>query len=529
MSVLKSWYEIAVNGATLRVEGEGVGLSLRDFLRGRGVTSVKAGCEERCDGGCTVIVDEGASVGEGSRYRAIASCETLLVTLAGKRVLTAEGIGEHAGAREVREAIVSSGATLCGYCGPGVMMTLFEAVHRGDLKSHRDLHEQLAGNVCRCTGYRSMKAAGVKAVRRYRTAADGVSTEKPAGMFDPSVKKGEATGSGNSEEVEELEGASGEFQYADAKGGRFYRPASRAELLMLLGQHREAVLVSGGTGVGARARLGGGEAMACVISTAGVEDLRMVAETEVSWDVGAGVRLGRVRELAAGRYPLAGEVLGGYSRSDLNAGTAGGLLMGDGEGALNEWAGVLQALGAQVRLASADGERESSVEQLLGKGGRVQVREGEVMVSLRFPRVKRGGARVMARHYRVRGVGGDVSVTGSFIVVLDSKKGKVEEASLVMGIAGVGMRPLRRTEKALVGKAWSEETMRGLLEGVRDEMGGKGRGDAVKRRQALNLFQKFYWEFEAGTGDRVLLGRSDLCLHPEEALVPGGNGGNGAG
>ncbi|MEM8953983.1 MAG: FAD binding domain-containing protein, partial [Verrucomicrobiota bacterium] len=424
---MKSSYEISVNGETHRVEGAGVGLVLRDFLRACGVTSVKEACEEECYGGCTVVLDERGVAG-ALRYRAISSCTTLLATVAGKRVLTAEGVEGLDGACEVREAVVSTGASLCGYCTPGLVMTLFEAVHRDDLLTQRDLHEQLLGNVCRCTGYQSMKAAGLKALRRLRPAdVEGGDMGRRTGVFNPGVAEEAGLEGERDREEETLEGGSGEFQYVDACGGRFYRPASLSEMLVLLGQDREAVIVAGGMGTDGDLKRGESGAGLCFVSIEGVEDFKGVAESSVSWDIGAAAPLGQVRASALGRYPLVEQVLCGQSRQILNRATVGGFLLDGGLG-LNEWAGVLLAMGAQVRLASADGERESGIDHLLNRDGRVRLRDGEVMVSIRVPRVKPTGGRLMAKHYRVPASGGGAEVAGCFSVLLDSKKGRVEEA-----------------------------------------------------------------------------------------------------
>jgi xanthine dehydrogenase large subunit len=515
---LKNWFEIEINGKTHRVEGERVETTLLEFLRTRGLTSVREACDGVCTGACTVVMVEEESGGHAG-YRAISSCVALLPMMAGRRLLTAEGVDGRKGGRVVQDALVASGASLCGYCAPGIVMTLFEGIHRTDMKTNRSLNEQLQGNVCRCTGYRSVRAAAVRALRSgHSEGANGESgRDKPrgsvGGVYNPVLTKEKPADEGSKQSKGSLEGGPGEFQYADAQGGRFYRPRSQAELLMLIGQHPGGVLVGGGTAVGAEIRRTP-EALSCIISIDGVGDLREVKEQDVFVEVGAGVSLRRIISVAGDMFPLIREVLRGHSRQNLNRATAGGLLI-DAAG-VNEWASVLVVLGAHARLASADGEREVSVEQLFGKKGGVRLREGEIIVAIRIPREKASGARTLAKHYRV--TGGGRTVCGTFEVKLDSKKGKVTSARLVFGLEAGSPRRARQTEKALKGKAWIEESLVDVLNGLRDEIGMK---DERRARLATNLFRKFYREFEEGVDEPQWSGRGDICLNAEDEILAG--------
>jgi carbon-monoxide dehydrogenase small subunit len=129
-------------------------ISLADFLRDEaGYTGVHLGCEHGVCGACTVIVDD----------KAVRSCLMLAVQAEGSEVKTAEGLAAPGGAlHPVQQALLDEHALQCGFCTPGVVMTL--AALTGDAKkpSEEQLLAAMSGHLCRCTGYQGIR----RAVRR---------------------------------------------------------------------------------------------------------------------------------------------------------------------------------------------------------------------------------------------------------------------------------------------------------------------------------------------------------------------------
>lgn len=121
------------------------GLSLIEFLRDKGFTSVKSGCEVGECGACTVLLD-GVPVN---------TCLTLAVWADGKSIRTAEGEAQGGTLSRVQQAYVEAGATQCGFCTPGLVMTTTALLenHQGELPSREAIRKAHAGHLCRCTGY----------------------------------------------------------------------------------------------------------------------------------------------------------------------------------------------------------------------------------------------------------------------------------------------------------------------------------------------------------------------------------------
>src|SRR5471030_1515250 len=155
-------FDFTLNGATVRVEDAAPTTTLLDYLRSTGLTGSKEGCAEGDCGACSVAIIERDADGKAA-YRAINSCLMPVCLLAGREVVSVEGVGCSANMHPVQRTMAEGYGAQCGYCTPGFICSMFEGFYRDDLKTGDDLDEQLAGNLCRCTGYRPIRDAAIEA------------------------------------------------------------------------------------------------------------------------------------------------------------------------------------------------------------------------------------------------------------------------------------------------------------------------------------------------------------------------------
>jgi aerobic carbon-monoxide dehydrogenase small subunit len=150
--------ELTVNGRRHDLELAPQALLL-DVVRDElGLTGAKRSCEVQVCGACTVLVD-GAPV---------SSCCMLAADAAGREVLTIEGLVERPEFDRLEDAFTRHAALQCGFCTPGLLLTVHALLTDGDLTDAEEIAHQLAGNLCRCTGYRGIleavsELAGVRA------------------------------------------------------------------------------------------------------------------------------------------------------------------------------------------------------------------------------------------------------------------------------------------------------------------------------------------------------------------------------
>jgi carbon-monoxide dehydrogenase small subunit len=148
---------VKVNGATVARTVE-ARLTLADYLRrDAGMTGVHIGCEHGVCGACTVIVDG----------KAVRSCLMLAVQADGSEVTTLEGLGGADGSMHpVQQAMHEEYALQCGFCTPGVCMTLAALAGEGGQADEETLKDALTGHLCRCTGYQGMMRAAARLAKQ---------------------------------------------------------------------------------------------------------------------------------------------------------------------------------------------------------------------------------------------------------------------------------------------------------------------------------------------------------------------------
>ncbi|AZL61172.1 xanthine dehydrogenase small subunit [Tabrizicola piscis] len=418
-----------LNGTLVRVADQPPTRTLLDWLReDRGLCGTKEGCNEGDCGACTVMVTDAA----GSR--ALNACILFLPQLDGKAVRTVEGItGPGGEMHPVQAAMVAQHGSQCGFCTPGFVVSMAVA----HLNGARDHDDQLAGNLCRCTGYapiiRAAEAAESEPAPYWMTSDSAfilaqVSRGMPA--VSPSVR--ETAGMGGS--------APGAFS-----------PRDSDELAEWYLANPDATLIAGATDVGlwVTKQL---RDLAPVAFLNGVEDLQGIEVQGGQLHVGACVTIAALRAAVAERLPSFGELLRRYASEQVrNAATIGGNIangspIGDGPPALI-------ALGATLHLRRGDEMRSLPLEDFFLDYRKQDRRPGEFVAGVSFPEQAPG-----LRCYKIsKRFDQDISaVCGCFNVTVDG--GRVTSARIAFGgMAGVPKRAAR-AEAALVGQPWTIAT-----------------------------------------------------------------------
>jgi xanthine dehydrogenase small subunit len=437
---------------------------LRDRL---GLRGTKEGCAEGDCGACTVIVSD-SSCADGMRIRAVDSCLLLAPMLQGRHLWTVEGLAQ-AAPHPVQLAVERELASQCGYCTPGIVMSLVEASHRDDLRD-RDgqlalgrIDDQLCGNLCRCTGYRSIRAAAATVAGLH--PADVIATAVAEGCPDVSDYR---------------------YQFAEQC---WFAPTEPAALWDVLAEHPAARLIHGGTDLGLDVTLRGAR-FPCLVSLEHIAELRMLAVRGSTLYIGAGAPLSDVEAWAATALPLLARALRWFgSRQIKHRATAGGNLCTASP--IGDLAPVLLALDAVVIARSRSGERAIPLAEFFTGYRRTALMAGEVLWRLEIERpdaAARLGCYKVSRRREL-----DIStLSAAFRIELAGDR--VALARLAYG--GMAATPLRayRLEQALIGQLWNEDTLEAALPALAEDTApiDDHRGSARYRAQvAANLVRGF--------------------------------------
>jgi len=511
--------DFVLNGRPVSIGDVSPNTTLLEFLRTRGLTGTKEGCAEGDCGACSVAIVESGPGGKPT-YRAVNSCLMPICLLAGREIISVEGIGECPGAPKqskggsslnprpstlsphpVQRAMAEGFGSQCGYCTPGFICSLFEGYYRDDLHTEDDLDEQLSGNLCRCTGYRAIHDAAIEAFSRRRRGDESQIKIPDADIFAERLNQ----------TCTPLKSAN--YEFANEK---FLRPATLAELLRLKNENSEAVLIAGATELGLEITKRF-KKFPTLISTEAIAELKRIEPTDTEWRIGAAVTLTEIKDRLGKEFSALNNMLRVFgSRQIRNRATMGGNIVTASP--IGDSAPVLLALDARVvivgqasRLSPFNFEPEKSetgetpvlqertlpISDFFISYRKTALRPGEILRTIIIPRgePKMGLTRKCEWFKVSKRREMDISaVAGCFTMDLDSQN-IVHDARLAYG--GVAAMPARalKTEAALLGKIWNEETIRAVTPILRTEFTpiSDVRGSAEFRRELIvNLLEKFF-------------------------------------
>ncbi len=138
------FFTLRVNGNDHEVADSWLGESLLDVLRDRiGLMGSKGACTQGECGSCSVTIDG----------KLVCSCLVMGATAVDQEIVTIEGVAPVGAPSDVQQAFVDAGAVQCGFCTPGLIMAVHDLLERSPQPGDTEIREELAGNVCRCTGY----------------------------------------------------------------------------------------------------------------------------------------------------------------------------------------------------------------------------------------------------------------------------------------------------------------------------------------------------------------------------------------
>ncbi len=457
---MKATLDFLLNGERVSLAGEKATRTLLTWLREtRGLVGTKEGCAEGDCGACTVVLADLDARGK-LRYQPVNACILCIGALEGKEVITVEGLKRGHELHPVQKAMVDCHGSQCGFCTPGFVMAL-HAQYKSSTPS--DLRDAIAGNLCRCTGYRPILEAGERAralANREEEAAE------------------------DAERKQLIEALPRE----PVRLGGFCSPLGIAELAAFLVDHPQATILAGGTDAGLLITKQHRD-LDEVAYIGRVAELRQLKDFPSHLEIGGAVTYAEAYEALARIHPDIGELLRRLGAVQVRA---AGTLAGNIANAspIGDSMPVLLALDAILILQKGVVSREARLANFYTGYRKSLLQAGEFIRAVRVPKLKKG-ARFAVFKLSKRFDQDISSVCAAF---------HVHEGKARFGFGGMAATPARARQAEAAYAKGVEAACAGLaadFNPISDQ-----RASAWYRiRAAQGLLRKFH----AGVGPRVLL------------------------
>ena len=410
-----------LNGERVEIDEVDPNTTLLQFLRDNGWTGTKEGCAEGECGACAVAIRE--PDGDESRLVAINACLILLASVADREVWTVEGVAADE-LHPVQQLMAEGGGSQCGYCTPGFIMSLYAEFYRKGRTSSDE--ESIAGNLCRCTGYRPIRDAL------------------------HSLPVIDANHDRQAQQLRQPAPAAAPREYI-AQNRVFARPTSLNELWPFMEKYPHAKLVAGGTDVVVEMNQVH-RRHEVMIGLDAIEELRGSSDSEQWLTFGAGLPLADIEHSFGGLATALDQLWPLFSsRLIRRRATLGGNLVNASP--IGDSPPVLLALDAEVEIRSATSARWVAVSEFFTGYRKTVLAEGEILSAVRLPKPM----PTFSRFYKVsKRVADDISTVAAGFAVNRDPAGVVTKARLAFG--GVAATPLRLpdVEGILVGRTLSD-------------------------------------------------------------------------
>ena len=353
---MKSTLDFILNGERLSLAGENPTRTLLTWLRERrGLTGTKEGCAEGDCGACTVVLAQLDAAGR-LEYLPVNACILCIGALEGREVITVEGLKSH----PVQQAMVECHGSQCGFCTPGFVMALYAHCKSAE---PAPLTDAIAGNLCRCTGYRPILEAGERARRlvapKAQAAEDGARRARLAALPRETTLL-----------------------------GGFFNPLTVDELAGFLGAHPQAAILAGGTDAGLWITKQHRD-LHKVAYVGRVSELKDLRDNASELEIGAAVTYAEAFDALAGLHPDIGELLRRLGAVQVRAtGTLAGNIANGSP--IGDSMPVLLALNSTLVLQRGRQSREVVLDDFYTGYRQNVLQPGEFIRAVRVPKLQPG-------------------------------------------------------------------------------------------------------------------------------------------
>ena len=405
-----------------------VNTTILEFLREEGFTGTKEGCASGDCGACTVVIASLDQSGQKIHYETLNSCITPVYQLAGKQLISVEGLQEGKNLHPVQQAMVQKHGSQCGYCTPGFIMSLFGLFKNKQKIDKPSILEALGGNLCRCTGYRPI----IDAALSLKPAKDNFNN-----LTSQTIKK---------------------LQGIAQKKIDFY-PQTISDLTKYWQKNPDSRLIRGGTDL-MLAVTQKYQQFSSLIFLDQIKELTNIQENSSDILIGSAVSLTKVSIYLQKYFSSFSELFHRFASLQIrNRASIGGNLAN--ASAIADTPPALLALNASLILRQKTKIRKIALQDFFTGYRQTLLQPQEFIEQIIIPKKERTSFKIYKVSKRFED---DISaLCGSFSLVLE-KDNKIKD--ILIAYCGLSAFPklAKITQKFLQGKKWNEENVTKALE-----------------------------------------------------------------
>ena len=575
-SVTASWHDTVVfflNGTKVELESIDPDVTVLEYLRGIGLTGTKLGCAEGGCGACTVVsytsglfdrltheaeVVSSRNPTTGNVYHAsVNACLAPLVSVDGKHVITVEGIGNVTKPHPAQERIALGSGSQCGFCTPGIVMSLYALLRNTKEPTEKDIEEAFDGNLCRCTGYRPILDAAQTFGRHQSTASldssgdhaccmqnggaansssccmqMGTEAEgwRPAHKFTPPslVKYDPET-----ELIFPPQLTRHEFRPLSIgnKRKRWFRPVTLHQLLEIKSAYPSAKIISGSTETQIEVKFKGMHYSPSVF-VGDISELRHFSFEQDHLRLGANVVLTDLENIClkaiehygpakAQPFEAIYKQLKSFAgRQIRNVGTpAGNLATASPISDLNP---VFVATNTTIIAKSLEQVTEIAMTDFFQGYRTTALAPNAVIIALKIP-VSRSSGEYLRAYKQAKRKDDDIAIVNAALQVSLDGDRRVQRANLIYGGLAVTTKAAKEAMHFLLGKNFThnntlEGTMAALCEDFDLRFGVPGGMPTYRKSLALGFFYRFYQDVLQGIEPTANQSDVDACPEIERSI-----------
>ncbi|PLX03108.1 MAG: xanthine dehydrogenase small subunit [Marinilabiliales bacterium] len=429
---------------------------------------VKEGCGEGDCGACTVVVAE--EINGKLMYKAIDSCLVFLPWVHGKQVITVEGLGTSANLHPVQKAMVDMDGSQCGFCTPGFVMSIF-AIYKSYKKPNEDvIRDALAGNLCRCTGYRPIIDAAKEACKLRKPDQFSESEKKVVRILKGIKKQGS---------VKLL-----------LETHKYWMPETAEEAISIRRKNKKALLVSGATDVALRVTKKH-ENIPEIIDLSFIDSIKEIVTKDGYIHIGAGLSLEMLRQEIRNDLPALSDMLDVFGSKQIRSKASLGGNIGSAS-PIGDTLPVLMAYDAIINLQGVKGIRSVRLREFIKGYRTIDMKSDEIIAFVSVPVPDK---KVIYKSYKIsKRTDLDIS-TVSACFSLKLKKNIVEEFSAFYGGMAAQTSNAAKASKYLLNKEWNLENIEHaakLIDQDFSPISDARSGAEARKIMARNLLLKFF-------------------------------------